>query len=303
MKMLNPQISDSAAAYAGRSIVMFILNHNQIIGKDNIQHLLRSALVRLNTAKELLIIQNLILVFAYIFYKDLPTILIFLNSLPAPDSTNSALEFVLNKWLGIQRYFYGYENKATTVALCRLFEHSLSQQQQQQANNTATNNNVTINNNELNLINLHQIQVTCEDEYDDDSTMRTRSKSSKTKKRSVPCTVKILKLLISELDYINELKNANESIDEEDLGIDEDEDDDSDDINDDFDESPLQYRKKELFNDEEILEDEDILCEEVAKLNMENVLRTFLSEFKKLSVADNFFHHLTEKESKLLKEL
>ncbi|OTF82188.1 hypothetical protein BLA29_013418, partial [Euroglyphus maynei] len=116
INLLNPHTSDSSAAFVGR-----------IIGHENIQHLLRSTLVRLNTSRELPIMQSLILVFAHLLYTDLSTILVFLNTLPAPDGTKSALEFVMDKWLGIQRYFHGYENKASTVALCRLFQQALQQ--------------------------------------------------------------------------------------------------------------------------------------------------------------------------------
>ncbi|KPM02909.1 importin-9-like protein [Sarcoptes scabiei] len=118
VNLLNPNISDSAAAYIGRVIVILMMKCGQWIERDNIEHLLRSTLVRLNKGKELLLIQTLIMVFAHLFYTDLSTILIFLNSLPAPCGERSALEFVLDKWLGIQRYLCGYNNKASTVALC-----------------------------------------------------------------------------------------------------------------------------------------------------------------------------------------
>lgn len=315
INLLNPHTSDSAASYVGRVIVILIMKSNQIIGHENIQHLLRSTLVRLNTSKELPIMQSLILVFAHLLYTDLSTILVFLNSLPAPDGTKSALEFVMDKWLGIQRYFHGYENKASTVALCRLFQHAL----QQQANNNQDSNN----SGDMNFINLNQIQVSCDDEFDCDSsqTARTRSQTANqnknVKKRFVPCTLKILKLLINEMVHIREYKAEQNANDEEyDDDDSDDEIDDEDDQYEDLDSSMKIATAKQgqqmidltdlLLTDDGHIEDQDddeILSEEIGNLDLENVLQTFLSEFRHLPMARDFIVHLTPTESDLLGQL
>ena len=334
INLLNPHTSDSSAAFVGRLIVILIMQSNQIIGHENIQHLLRSTLVRLNTSKELPIMQSLILVFAHLLYMDLSTILVFLNTLPAPDGTKSALEFVMDKWLGIQRYFHGYENKASTVALCRLFQHALQQQQQQQQANTA-NNQDNSNSNDLNFINLNQIQVSCDDEFDcmdslEHTSARTRSqmnqlgKNLKQKKRFVPCTLKILKLLINEMIHIQEYKTEHndddddgEDFDDDDVDSDEDDDDDNDDnqYGQNLDSSMKSSSNKQqmidltdllaMENDQDDDDDDDneILSEEIGELDLENVLRNFLCEFRQLPMARDFIVHLTSTESNLLERL
>nr|XP_027203967.1 importin-9-like [Dermatophagoides pteronyssinus] len=332
INLLNPHTSDSSAAFVGRLIVILIMQSNQIIGHENIQHLLRSTLVRLNTSKELPIMQSLILVFAHLLYMDLSTILVFLNTLPAPDGTKSALEFVMDKWLGIQRYFHGYENKASTVALCRLFQHALQQQQQQQAN--TANNQDNSNSNDLNFINLNQIQVSCDDEFDcmdslEHTSARTRSqmnqlgKNLKQKKRFVPCTLKILKLLINEMIHIQEYKTEHndddddvEDFDDDDDDFDSDEDDDDDDnqLGQHLDSSMKSSNKQQMIdltdllameNDQDDDDDDDneILSEEIGELDLENVLRNFLCEFRQLPMARDFIVHLTSTESNLLERL
>ena len=310
-----------------------------MIGQENIQHLLRSTLVKLNSSKELPIIQSLILVFAHLLYIDLGTILIFLNSLPAPDGTKSALEFVLNRWLSVQLYFNGYENKASAVALCRLFQHSLSHgglggelQQQQQINTCG----------ELNLINLHQIEVECDDmgssvmqDIYGDSAVRTRSKaaqeSAQTIHRKVPASVKILKLLLNEYNHLKELKEVGHEFSDAD---DDKSDGDSEDV--DTEEDDLKHNNRnnngimnsneqqltisnnntaceqwlgkrpnlsDLFMDDEPLdteEEEEILSEEIAAIDLEDVLRQVLTNFKSVPFAGFFLSHLTSAERELL---
>src|SRR5699024_1652233 len=101
------------------------------------------------------------------------------------------------------------ENKASTVALCRLFQHSLSDPNSPQ-NGGASG--------DLALINLHRIEVSCDDMTTNAATgaaevpssaIRTRSKAdqeakSGTANRKVPSTVKILKLLLNEYNHLQE---------------------------------------------------------------------------------------------------
>ena len=268
---------------------------NHVIGHDNIELLLRSTLVRINFCNELPVTQGLILVFAHLLYTDLPTILMFLSSLPAPGGTKSALEFVLDKWLGIQRYFHGYENKASTIALCQLFKHSF--QYQPDANNSGDS------------INLHRIEVSCDDEFTGDDCVRTRSKTqaAQKEKRRVPCTVKILKLLINELLHIREM---NEKDCADGASTSEDDDDDENDTNDLINKELSQNENLEfvdlndlLAESEEDLDDDEILNEEIGNIDLESVLKSILMEFQHLPIASQFLSHLTHNESLLLKSL
>lgn len=196
--LLSPSVPESASTYVGRLIVVLITRANGVLGHEAIQHLLRSTLVKLNGAKELPLVQSLVLVFAHLLYVDslLPTILLFLGSLPAPEGGGrSALAFVLDRWLGVQLYFVGYENKAAVGALARLFAHSLEDQVSGSAGET---------------VNLHRIEVTCE-AGSDSGAVRTRSRgnsggSGGDGQKTVPATVKMLKLLLNEYTHILEVK-------------------------------------------------------------------------------------------------
>lgn len=131
------------------------------------------------------------MVFAHLLYSDqlFTTILHFLHSLPAPEGGGrSALAFVLDRWLGVQLYFVGYENKAAVGALARLFAHSLEEGSSSGGD-----------------LNLHRIEVSCEGEGDNGA-VRTRSKGKECQQKTVPATVKMLKLLLNEYTHILEVK-------------------------------------------------------------------------------------------------
>lgn len=279
---------------------MLILKANHIIDHDNIQHLLRSTLVKLNISKELLLTQSLVQVFAHLVYIDMNTTLVFLNSLPAPDGTRSALEFVLDKWLAIQRYFNGYENQASALALCKLFQLA---------------NKIHSPVGDVH-INLHRIEVSCDDEFDTSNqnsySVTTRSKSKeKDQKRTVPSTVKILKLLLNELRHIREKKES-AALDNTNSASEEDEDDNDDD---DFDGSLLtgqSFSKSDMFDLNQFLADEgeddwqdpdEVLSEEIANIDLEDALKGVLHDFRVLPSVEQFVHHLTSSEAELLQSL
>lgn len=262
--------------------MVLILKTSHLIGHENIESLLRSALVRLNTCKQLPVTQGLILVFAHLIYTDLPTILQFLSSLPAPDGNKSALEFVLNKWLGIQLYFHGYACKASTIALCQLFKHSLQQQLDSPASGSDS-------------INLHQIEVVCKDAYSDGGgdEVQTRSKTALKEKQqaTVPCTVKILKLLINEVLFIQESKSQ----DNDEVYSSEDEEEEEGDGEDEESDSKL--------IDFEEFDDDDVLSEEIHQIDLESVTKKILTEFRHHPIASHFLPYLTRSESTLLESI
>src|SRR6218665_3956015 len=160
--------------------------------RDQIQMLLRSALVKLNTSTSLMLNQSLIVVFAHLLYFEMGPILVFLNTFPSPNGATTALEFMMDRWLASQVGFIGYENKATVLALCRLFQHSVSGDNGE---------------GDLANINLNRIEVNIDDEPTgaDRILTRSQSKGMPAPARKVPCTVKILKLLINEHNHFCEL--------------------------------------------------------------------------------------------------
>jgi len=227
----------------------------------------------------------------------------------------SALEFVLDKWLKIQMYFMGYDNKASTMALARLFQHSL-----------ATADGSAGGSGDLALINLHRIEVDCEDERGTTARTRSMTKQDETKPRKVPATVKILKMLINEYNHVLELKQAAaEGSDTDET----DEDDDSDDAGEEADAAqieglqnllaavrkdkvlaqeildlPDQLTSRDLGLDDDDFEEDEILSEELAAIDMEEVLKQVLSNFKQVpAVASEFLVHLTPAEQEMLKRV
>ncbi|KAH9393412.1 Importin 9, partial [Tyrophagus putrescentiae] len=214
--LLSPALSAQASA------VVLITRAQPLLGPEPVQQLLQATLVKLAVAQELLLVQSLVLVFAHLFYgEDISTMLAWLHSMPAPEvvasaqgdaggpKMASALAFLLDRWLAIQHFFIGYENKAAVVALCRLFTYSL-----EEGGGSSSSGGDELGQ----KLNLHRIEVTTEgddggEEYS--GAVRTRSKQqqqkseaskSQLKKTLVPATVKMLKLLLREYVHILELK-------------------------------------------------------------------------------------------------
>ncbi len=214
--------SESSSSFVGRLAVVLITRAQPLLAPEAVQQLLQATLVKLAVAQELLLVQSLVLVFAHLFYgKDISTMLAWLHSMPAPEvvasaqgdaggpKMTSALAFLLDRWLAIQHFFIGYENKAAVVALCRLFTYSL-----EEGGGSSSSGGDELGQ----KLNLHRIEVTTEgddggEEYS--GAVRTRSKQqqqkseaskSQLKKTLVPATVKMLKLLLREYVHILELK-------------------------------------------------------------------------------------------------
>lgn len=205
--------------------VVLITRAQPLLGPETVQQLLQATLVKLAVAQELLLVQSLVLVFAHLFYGQaaevVSTMLAWLHSMPAPEvvaqndgpKMASALAFLLDRWLAIQHFFIGYENKAAVAALCRLFTYSL-----EEGGGGVSGGDVP------QQLNLHRIEVTTEgdegggEEYSG-TAVRTRSKQQQQKseasksqlKTLVPATVKMLKLLLREYVHILELKVSEKS--------------------------------------------------------------------------------------------
>jgi len=273
----------------GRLITILITRANQYIGRENSHLLLRAVLVKLHTSETLSVVQSLILVFAHLIYYDLPVILDFLSSLPAPTGTQSALEFVLINWLNRQHLFFGsYENKVSILALCKLLQHSILHQTQDSQ------------------LNLNHINVPG-DAIIDSSGIKTRSKSAANPVQwsVVPCSVKILKLLLAELKTFEEQREIQTD--------DSDDDDDDDDLKADAFKNGISTAKLDTAltgiidegwaEGEDDVHEEDVLNEEIGKLNLEEYLNNMLREFKSLPFLNDFAAHLTDNEKIILSKI
>ncbi|XP_054165468.1 importin-9-like [Oppia nitens] len=291
--LLDPRKNESCSAFVGRLVTVLITRANQYIGRENSHLLLRAVLVKLHIAEALSVVESLILVFAHLIYYDLPAILEFLSSLPAPTGSQSALEFVLINWLNRQHLFFGsYENKVSILALCKLLQHSILHQTQ-----------------DSNL-NLNYMTVPGDAILSDSTSpgVKTRSKTANTTVQwsVVPCSVKILKLLIAELKNIEEQKQIQTDSDDDD-----EEDDDlsgSDALKNGISASKLNSNDIGIIDEvwaegEGDINEDDILNEEIGKLDLEQYLTNVLREFKSLPFLNDFAAHLTDNEKIILNKI
>lgn len=234
-------------------------------------------------------VESLILIFAHLIYYELPPILEFLSSLPAPNGKQSALEFVLVNWLNRQHLFFGsYENKVSILALCKLLQHSI------------------LNQSDDSNSNLNRLTVPGDVIIPDSSSpgVKTRSKTANNPLQwsLVPCSVKILKLLLAQI------KNFEE---ERDITTDESDEEDEEERNssdketagDKFDTLGVGIIDEVWAEGEGDINEDDVLNEDIGKLNLEEYLRNVLREFKGLPFLNDFAAHLTDNEKIVLNKI
>uniref|UniRef100_A0A3P8WPP0 Importin 9 n=1 Tax=Cynoglossus semilaevis TaxID=244447 RepID=A0A3P8WPP0_CYNSE len=215
-QLLDPRTSEFTAAFVGRLVSTLISRAGTELG-EQLDQILRAILSKMQQAETLSVMQSLIMVFAHLVHSQLEPLLEFLCSLPGPTG-KPALEFVMTEWMSRQHLFYGqYEGKVSTVALCKLLQHSLNTDDKR----------------------LQDIVVKGEEIYSPEDGIRTRSKSAKNPERwtNIPLLVKIFKLIINELSTVVEANASREHAadwsqdstgmweDHEEDGQDDDEDD------------------------------------------------------------------------------
>ncbi|XP_015788598.1 importin-9 [Tetranychus urticae] len=301
LHLLDPRVNESCAAFVGKLIFITIIKGSQFIGNDNVNLLLRSVLSKLQTSESLSVIQSLIMVFAHLINHDLPTVLDFLSSLPGPSGSQSALEFVLNQWLGRQHMFYGaYESKVSIIALCKLLQNSLVNADQDQR------------------LNLNLIRVPGDPMVDSSPGIKTRSKTQNKNERwtLIPCSVKILKLLLNEVfciestDDISDHEFEDEEEEEEDHSIDENRGPNQCGHGGDSVHVPstqfhelIEAIESDFDEEDEEEEDEDILNDPISKINLGQHLTSFVRSFTSTPFATQFMPHLNENELNILQKI
>uniref|UniRef100_A0A4W6CBI1 Importin 9 n=1 Tax=Lates calcarifer TaxID=8187 RepID=A0A4W6CBI1_LATCA len=155
-QLLDPRTSEFTAAFVGRLVSTLISRAGTELG-EQLDQILRAILSKMQQAETLSVMQSLIMVFAHLVHSQLEPLLEFLCSLPGPTG-KPALEFVMTEWMSRQHLFYGqYEGKVSTVALCKLLQHSLNTDDKR----------------------LQDIVVKGEEIYSPEDGIRTRSKSAK----------------------------------------------------------------------------------------------------------------------------
>ena len=289
LHLLDPRVGESCSAFVGRLVSISIGKAAAILGPDNVHLLLRSVLSKLQTAETLSVIQSLVMVFAHLIHYEMGTVLDFLSSIPGPSGSKSALQFLLNLWLSRQHLFFGsYEKKVSILALGKLLQHSVM----------SSSGDMSLN---LNLIQVPGDPIL-------DEGIQTRSKTKCVEKwTQVPCSVKILKCLLAEVQNIEEQRETCSQ------DGDEEEDDDEDSIDDAETSSPnsklsslcsggrdeVWDEEDEYDEDEDGEADEDELVE-IKEMNLSNYLSDFIRSFKQTSFYNEFLGQLNENEQKLM---
>lgn len=295
MHLLDPRVGESCCAFVGRLVSISIGKAASLLGPDNVHLLLRSVLSKMQTAETLSVIQSLVMVFAHLIHYEMQTVLDFLSSIPGPSGSQSALHFLLNLWLSRQHLFFGsYEKKVSILALGKLLQHSV-------VNASAGASN----------LNLNLIQVPGDPIDSPDTGIRTRSKSKAVVEQwtQVPCSVKILKILLAEVQNLEELKDTNSQDGDED-----DEDEDAESI-DEQDGLPAAKNRlsslcadhgddcadeEDLYDDEDEEDvDEDELTE-IKEMNLTTYLSNFMRDFKQTTCSSEFLSQLNDNERNLI---
>lgn len=191
--LLNPLNTEFTATFIGRLVITIITKAGAFLG-EHIDLLLKAVISKMQLVQALSVMMSLVMTFAHLILIQMDAVLNFLSTVPGPTG-EPAMNFVLTNWLSRQHLFYGqYERKVSIMALCKLFEYGIS-------TNDARLTNVQIK--ELQTI--------------PGATVKTRSQAQAAQQWvNVPCLVKIFKLLLNELNNIQEVRDADESEDDTD---------------------------------------------------------------------------------------
>ncbi|XP_008406655.1 importin-9 [Poecilia reticulata] len=292
-QLLDPRTSESTAVFVGRLVSTLISRAGTELG-DQLDHILRAILSKMQQAEALSVMQSLIMVFAHLVHSQLEPLLEFLCSLPGPTG-KPALEFVMTEWMSRQHLFYGqYEGKVSTVALCKLLQHGINADDKR----------------------LQDIVVKGEEIYNPEDGIRTRSKSAKNPERwtNIPLLVKIFKLIINELSTVVESNASRVNAadwshdssgmwDDQEDGEGEDDDEDeglagqllSDLI------SSNKYDDDYYEDDEE--DDPDALKDPIYQIDLQAYLTDFLTQFAQQPCYSMFSNHLNNAERQTLQSI
>uniref|UniRef100_A0A1B0GL39 Importin 9 n=1 Tax=Lutzomyia longipalpis TaxID=7200 RepID=A0A1B0GL39_LUTLO len=274
--LLNPTNNESTAAFVGKLVITLITKAGNFLG-ENIDLLLKGVISKLQLVNALNVAMSLLLAFAHLFLTQMEAVLNFLSTVPGPTG-EPAMAFVFGNWLNRHADFYGsYERKVSIMALCKIFEYGV----------TAKDIRIT--------------SVSIKEQVKQPmsaSKPRTRSQTV-TEWVAIPILVKIFKLIIGELVYLQEYEIAGEE---------------SDQATEDDEEEPSQpqdtsvYASGRLFNRyEEEIENNDPLLEELIRQepmfqnSMEENLIKFLQNFSRDEHFREFVGHLNEEEKNSLR--
>lgn len=280
--LLNPMNNEMTAGQIGRLVITIISKMGNLLG-DNIDLLLKAVISKMQLVECLKVVMSLVVIFAHLFLTQMDAVLHFLSTVPGPTG-EPAMQFVISNWLSKQSMFFGaYERKVTTMSLCKLFEYG-----------------VTTQDNRITSINVKE-QVTTD--TNTKSVVKTRSQTTN-QWVTIPALVKIFKLLISELNYLKDLRISEQDSDSW-------TDDEENNTQDGIERSPpkVKYVSDLYFNDddEENTDDDQMISElmkdPIFQANMEDNLTKFLQNFSTNEHFPAFADQLNETEKKILQDI
>lgn len=279
-KFLSPELSDSAAMNCGSIVLSLIENFQSYLGADFLSQLIEATVRRLVIAKEVITIENLIMVFCKLVLtssaKD--TIDFLSNSVridnPQTGDVSDGLQAVLPIWFNSFEITRGYEKiKQNTLALGKIFTLG-----DERVENLVVDGDII--------------------PYLGDA-IRTRSMAAAMPDQytQISASHKILKLLLSELKFQNQQPNAEEYLPEIDNEDDEEGWEDLEDIG-----VPNYDKLRSYVESEDELEDD--FEDQAGDGGLKNLLVLFFKESlaKDLGHFQKFYERLDDDEKKVLTE-
>lgn len=275
--LLSPKLNENSATFAGRLVSVFLSNCQEDLSTEHVHMILRSVLSKLEQAKTLTVAQSLLSIFAHLVAKQVDVVVSFLSDLPGP-SGDSALHFVMNEWCEKQDMFFGsYVKKLNVFAMSKLLEYG-----------------VTTNDSRMMEINVKGEEIYSEK-------IRTRSQRAAAPKQwtVVPLLVKLYKLLLSDFSNYLESKATGKAGDDEEEYTDVESDDEEDNI-----QSKVHSLVSDYLNDDlDEIDDDDIVNENINRLDILDYLKSFLVQFVSTEAhSTHFASFLSNTEEKLLKQ-
>lgn len=185
--LLDPGRPEFSAAFVGKLIVVFV-NKASIVLSQHLQLLLRSVLSKMQVVQTSSVMQSLLLVFAHLIQTELEAVVAFLSQVPDPQG-RPALHFVMTEWAAKHPFFFGvFEMRVSTLALCKLLSHCITSGDER----------------------LSKIMVQGEEVPSTGEGIQTRSSRQAAPQQwtEVPLPVKLVKLLIGDLQNLLEVQGA-----------------------------------------------------------------------------------------------
>ena len=223
------------------------------------------------------------MVYAQLIHTQLNAVINFLCSVPGPNG-ETALEFVLTKWVERQFLFYGaYETKVSIVALAKLLQYG-----------------VASNDTRLQDINVRG------DWIENEARTRSQKRANPDEWTIVPVLVKLFKLLIQEL-----ASNMDEVLENSEDESEEEEENGGEMLSPDSNRIASKVALKEIMedtskhalfdDDDDDEEDPDAMADPIYKISLKKYLTEFVTEFSQQPFFQHHFAlHLNQSEKSTL---